>query len=482
VRVIDIVPTKKQTPPQTSAHPSTKQLTEAARHLKLKHHGPGWLGLGLGLTGVALLSATAGALLAVSLSSTSLLQARLRPEDQGTFNAEGITGGNMSLPQLTRPVNLLIIGTKVLQTEAGGELEASGHDPVVNSLDGLSDSMLLVRFEPETKDLKVLSIPRDTRTEIEGYGETKINEANRLGGPGLTARTVSNLLDGVGIDRYIRVNVLAVEKLVDVLGGVQLYVPRDMKYTDATQHLYIDLKQGDQRLNGEQALQFLRFRYDDLGDIGRIQRQQILMRALIEQAISPMTLVRLPKILSVVQDYIDTNLSIEELVALLNFASGMTREEAQMLMLPGNFNSPESPFAPSYWLPDDTRISAMVAEHFGRSDQNQEAWMADPAYMRVAVQDTTGQAAAVTKFLKTLTDSGYQNTYEDIPWTEPLQTTRIIAQNGDVKSAQNLRRLLGFGEVRIESTGVLESDITVQLGRDWLSRQTKVNATDPGSI
>lgn len=459
-----------------------KAVSSTAKKTPKRKHLPAWLGLSLGLTGVALLSATAGALLAMSLSSTSLLQSRLRPEDNGTFNQSEIANGSMSLPRLTRPVNVLVIGSKVLRSELGGELESSGHDPMVNSLDGLSDSMLLVRFEPDSSKVKVLSIPRDTAAFVEGLGETKINEANHLGGPGLTARTVSRLLDGVGIDRYVRVNLMAVEAMVDALGGVEVYVPKEMKYTDNTQHLYIDLKQGKQRLNGEQAVQFMRFRYDDLGDIGRIQRQQMLLRSLIEQAIGPMTLVRLPKILSVVQDYLDTNLSIEELVALLNFTKDISHDDAQMLMLPGNFNTPATPVSPSYWLPDYERIDTMVAEHFGRGQQNREAWMADPSYANVAIQDSTGDATAVQTFISTLIDSGYRNVYDDYPWTEPIAVTQIIAQNGDTQMAESLRQTLGFGEVVVESTGVIESDITIRLGRDWLQRQKQQTKPDVGAI
>jgi LCP family protein required for cell wall assembly len=466
------VPTSKQ----------AKAVSSPTKKAPKRKHFPAWLGLSLGLTGVALLSATAGALLAMSLSSTSLLQSRLRPEDHGTFNQSEIANGSMSLPSLTRPVNVLVIGSKVLRSELGGDLEASGHDPMVNSLDGLSDSMLLVRFEPDSGKVKVLSIPRDTQAVVEGIGETKINEANHLGGPGLTARTVSRLLDGVGIDRYVRVNLMAVEAMVDALGGVDVYVPSDMKYTDNTQHLYIDLKEGQQRLNGEQAIQFMRFRYDDLGDIGRIQRQQMLLRSLIEQAIGPMTLVRLPKILSVVQDYIDTNLSIEELVALLNFTKDISHADAQMLMLPGNFNTPASPVSPSYWLPDYERIDTMVAEHFGRGQQNREAWMADPSYANVAIQNSTGDTAAVQTFMDALIASGYRNVYDDYPWNEPLAVTQIIAQNGDTQMAESLRQTLGFGEVRVESTGVLESDITIRLGRDWLQQQQKYAKPDAGAI
>jgi len=433
--------------------------------------GLGWLWLGLGLTGVAMLSATAGALLAVSLSSTPLMQTKLRPEERGIFSQDDLAVTNLRMPELTRPVNILVLGTKVLNSDLGQPLEISGHDPLVNSLEGLSDSMLLVRFQPTDRRLTLLSVPRDTLAWVEGYGDTKINEANALGGPALSARAVSDLLGGVGIDRYVRVNVQGIEKLIDALGGVTVYVPKDMKYIDQTQHLYIDLKEGEQHLNGNEVLQFLRFRHDGLGDIGRIQRQQLLMRSFMEQVVNPGIVMRLPKVISAIQEHVDTNLSIEELVALLNFASQTSRENAQMLMLPGNFNSPSSPRDPSYWLPDYTRIDSMVAEHFGREQAPAQAWMADPSYLRIAIQDSTNQPEAVDGLIDKLVEAGYRNVYEDRQWTEPLQETRIVAQNGARDRALDLRRSLGFGEVRVESTGVLESDITIQLGRDWLDLQ-----------
>ncbi|MFM7789129.1 MAG: LCP family protein, partial [Microcystis panniformis] len=134
------------------------------------------------------------------------------------------------LPALNRPINILVVGAKVLTSDVKkAQTPDLGYHAPVNSLEGLTDTMLLLRFDPQRQKLTMLSIPRDTRTDIEGYGEKKINEANALGGPALTAETVSHLLDGVAIDRYVRINVQGVEKLIDALGGVTVYVPKDMK-------------------------------------------------------------------------------------------------------------------------------------------------------------------------------------------------------------------------------------------------------------
>ncbi len=422
----------------------------------------------LGLLGVAMVSATAGALVAVSIASTPLMQTELSPEEAEVFDQENIsTGMDFRLPRLSRPVNILVLGVKVLSSDVNEpppETQDLGYHTLVNSFEGLSDTMLLLRFDPETSQLVVLSLPRDTRTWVEGVGLTKLNEANLYGGPALAASSTSDLLGGVPVDRYIRINVQGVEKLIDALGGVDIYVPYDMYYQDDSQHLYINLNQGDQHLNGSQALQFLRFRHDRNGDIGRIQRQQMMMRALMEQALSPATITRLPQILSVIQENLDTNLSVEELVALTSFASEMNRSSVQMLMLPGEFSSPTE-YEVSYWLPSSSRIEEMAARYFEAGAVVDEEVI--PDYVRVAIQDSTGDDPTIDRVIDTLGEAGFGNVIVDDPWSQPLRVTRIIAQDGDRETAEAIRQVLGTGEVRVESTGDLQSDVTIQLGQDW---------------
>ena len=429
-----------------------------------------WLLIWLALTGVAMVSATAGALLAVSIQPTPLRQDPLSPQEEAVFNEDkSISQSSLQLPKLTRPVNILVLGTKVLTSDLKQPTEEElGYHALVNSFDGVSDTMLLVRFDPATEKVTVLSIPRDTRAYIEGYGVRKINAANEHGGAALTAKAVSNLLEDVPIDRYIRVNVQGVEKLIDALGGATVYVPKDMKYQDDSQHLYINLKEGKQHLDGEKALQFLRFRHDQYGDIGRVQRQQMLMRALVEQALKPSVLVRVPKIISVIQSHIDTNLSVEEVVALAGLAVKTDRSNIEMLMLPGEFNG-DGHNDISYWLPNERRIREMMAQHFNQGFSIDEG--SDRASLSVAIQDSTEDPEAVQALIDTLQEAGYQNVYVSKDWHEPLRVTRIVAQQGDDSSAAAVRSTLGFGDVRVESTGSIQSDVTIQLGKDWLQRQ-----------
>ena len=473
----------------------TSQKTTAAqqRAAKAKYKGQGknprpsksgrWLWFAVGMGGIAIVSGLAGALLAVSWESTPLQQAQLSPQEEAVFDGDSISGNGLQFSQLTRPVNILLMGMSVLPPDVQNppsESKNLRYLPQINSFDGLADVMLLIKFDPETKKIVMLSVPRDTRTQIEGYGTKKINAANVEGGPALTAKTVSNLLGGVGIDRYVRINVLGVSKLIEALGGVNIYVPKDMKYRDDSQHLYINLKAGQQHLSGEQALQLLRYRHDELGDIGRIQRQQMVLRALIEQTLNPTTITRLPDILNVVKENIDTNLSIEELVALVGFGSKINRSNMQMLMLPGRFSETHE-FDASYWVPDGRNIAKVMTQHFGLEAKTAEIAFSEPSRLRVAIQDSTGSdRSQLRPLIKSLEKAGYTNIFVSKPWGEPLDVTHIVAQQGDGNSAESIRSLLGFGEVRVESTGNISSDITIQVGKDWFQNQAIFqNSTRP---
>lgn len=462
-----VQPTKPvQKPMPKAASAPTKRKKKPAK----RSQGMRLLFMFLSLSGIAMISATAGALVAVSLASTPLMQRQLSPAEASIFGKGDRFSTRMSLqlPALTRPVNILVLGTKVLTSDVNNapeNLKKLPYHALVNSFEGLTDTMLLLRFDPETKKVVVLSIPRDTRTYIADHGMTKINEANAYGGPALSAKSVSELLGGVGIDRYITINVQGVQALVDALGGVTMHVPRDMKYQDDSQRLYINLKAGRQQLNGEKVLQLLRFRYDENGDIGRIQRQQMVMRALMEQSLNPSTVSRFPSLLNVVQSHIDTNLTVEELVALTGFASQVNRSNTKMLMVPGEFSSPGE-YKASYWLPHPDRIKEIMAQHFNFGTSTLESTV--PAAVKVAIQDSTKQAKSIQTAKTALESAGYRNVYEGKEWSEPLSVTRIVAEWGDVSSAEAIRRALGFGEVRIENTGDLQSDITIQLGKDAL--------------
>lgn len=363
---------------------------------------------------------------------------------------------------LARPVNILVMGIDRVIDAPKGSSEA---------LAGRSDTMLLLQLDPTDNSVRMLSIPRDTRVEIPGIGLTKINDANVEGGSALAARVVSRTLNNVPIDRYVRVTTDAFRELVDLVGGIEVFVPYPMEYTDVYQHLEIDLEQGWQTLNGDQAEQFARFRQDENGDIGRVQRQQILLKALRQRLVSPTVLPRLPKLIRVMQQYIDTNLSLEEILALVGFSLDLEQDDFKMVLLPGRF-SLKGEYEASYWLMDPVGRDRVVREYFQKSsDESETASHHSPNRVRIAIQNTTDDPELSNRVAQYLAQKEFYNVYFVKDWPDQLRQTQIIAQQGDLKAAATLRKVLGLGQVEASSTGDLGSELTLRLGQDWLDRE-----------
>jgi len=231
------------------------------------------------------------------------------------------------------------------------------------SFNGRSDSMLLIRLDPVSRSVKILSIPRDTQVPIPDYGVTKINAANVYGGAKLAQEVVSEKLNGVQIDRYVRVDTQGLAALVDALGGIEVNVPKRMKYEDKTQKLNIDLYSGRQTLNGEQAEGFSRFRYDEDGDIGRIARQQIVLKAVKAKIADPSVVLHLPDLINVMQRHVDSDLSLDELTAIATFTMMLKPAQIQNTSLQGRPSDPNE-FRFSYWIVSPEDVDQAIANVF----------------------------------------------------------------------------------------------------------------------
>jgi polyisoprenyl-teichoic acid--peptidoglycan teichoic acid transferase len=406
---------------------------------------------------IALLSGTVGSLVAVTVPLPGAVSPREGQKLLGDLFKNGFRY------QVTRPVNVLVLGVdRVLDPKATGDDLFTGH----------SDSMLLVHVNPQLKSVNVLSIPRDTQVEIPNIGITKINQANASGGPALVGKVVTDTFNGVPVDRYVRFSTDAFRELIDQVGGVRVYVPIDMVYEDKTQKLSINLKQGWQTLNGDQAEQFARFRNDGFGDIGRVQRQQTLLKSLKEQMASPFVVPRIPGILQAMQKYVDTNLSLEEMSAILNYGLGLDQKAVKMVLLPGRFSDPKE-FRASYWIMDDRKRDRIMTDFFEIADPNTASNAApntETAPLRIAIQNASSKPKAAEALQEKLAKAGYEGTYITEPWSETQTQTQIILQTGKTDSANSIQQAIGIGLLETSSTGDLDSDITIRIGDDFQVR------------
>jgi polyisoprenyl-teichoic acid--peptidoglycan teichoic acid transferase len=200
----------------------------------------------------------------------------------------------------------------------------------------------------------MLAVPRDTLVDIPGVGEDKINAAFASGGPELTVETLENLT-GVPIDDYVVVHFGGVEEIVDALGGITLEVDQPIRVGIDGRRVYIPA--GTHKLDGLEALAYVRYRGGPTADIGRIGRQQKFLRELARESTSPAKLPRLPATARATWRNIDTNMNPLEAVrfAIRTRLSGI--EEAKLY--PG---TPKYIEGVSYWVPDKEAGDRVVSQ------------------------------------------------------------------------------------------------------------------------
>jgi len=180
-----------------------------------------------------------------------------------------------------------------------------------------SDTMMIASIDPVTKKAHLFSLLRDTYVEVPGHGSERINTALVLGGPKLAMRTVSELT-GLDVQYYVYTDFEGFIHLIDEIGGIEFEVEKDMHYTSRADgpEYDIDLKKGLQHMDGRTALQYVRFRHDALSDFARTERQRKFMAAVAQKLQTSTSIIRLPRILNAIDPYIETNMTVTEMIKL----------------------------------------------------------------------------------------------------------------------------------------------------------------------
>lgn len=250
-----------------------------------------------------------------------------------------IAGGDGPLSDLYRDserVNVLLLG---------------------DTMQGLTDTIMLGSYDMKNQHVDVISIPRDTyypRDDYPGAALSKINSVYKTEGIDGIIDAVSNVTAGIPIHAYAVIDENAIEKIVDSMGGVPMNVPFDMKYTDKNTDLHIDLKKGQQTLNGDQAVQFIRYRSGYAqGDIGRVDAQQKFMSNAFKQALG----WHLPKVAVTVVKNVDTDLSVGTAARVAVKGIFLNSKDMETRTLPGKSGYENNA---SYWIVNEDKTENMV--------------------------------------------------------------------------------------------------------------------------
>lgn len=239
--------------------------------------------------------------------------------NQGSTGAGGSTE-NSSTDSLNKRISFLLIGAD----KRPGQTSYN------------TDTIIVASVDPDTKLISLLSIPRDTRVSLPGSNSyVKINSVVMYRGiPELMDEVTE--LTGILLDGYVVTNFDGFKSIIDTVDGIELDVEMDMyKETGDEVDGVIDLKAGEQHLNGTQALQYARFRGDSTADIGRTARQQKVLKAVAKAVLQPSTIIKLPKLIPQINEVVETDLKLADILRLSKAAAAFDSSNMVNQTLPG---------------------------------------------------------------------------------------------------------------------------------------------------
>ena len=248
---------------------------------------------------------------------------------------------SISFTEASGTINILLIGVDDVE---GGKR---------------ADAIAFSMVDIDRKKVQVMSIPRDTRVQIRDRGWEKIAHAFAYGGVELLRETVVNLL-GMPVNYYVLVNYDTFPSIVDLLGGVEVDVEKHMVYNDHAGKLFINIPKGFQKLDGKNALHYVRFRHDALGDIGRVKRQQEFIRAVLEKLQKPSMITRIPELARKTIEMVNSDMTPAQAIQLASYLGDLPSGNLRFFTLPGKAAYIDNL---SYWIGDITAASEALTSH-----------------------------------------------------------------------------------------------------------------------
>ena len=394
------------------------------------------------------------------------------PPDDALPGTTGVDPVDIAGRCAERACNYLLLGSDSRAGLSPEEQEAFGTDEDIGG-ENRSDTIILVHTRPDRQEAIFLSFPRDLWVEIPGAGMGRINSAFAegidRGGAQLVARTVKQLT-GMQIHHVLYVSLAGFQGLVDALGGVELCVP----YAMQDELTGLDIPAGCQRLNGFDALAYVRTRHqpcDTVPDFARISRQQQFLRAVISALLSPSELVHLPSLMPELLDnlVVDKGLNPAELVYLAGTLQGVGTESADFRSVP---SIPAGITVNGTYLsivkaiePDATELFRRIRDGKALGDLGLELAGVAPSAANIvsAVVDRRAGATA-TEVLQILTDGGFNTSPGVVGGSEiepPTNGPMILYREGEEAMAKVVGSYFGNMELVPAPPNVLPDGLDV---------------------
>lgn len=334
----------------------------------------------------------------------------------------------------------------------------------------LTDTIMLVAYNPGQQKASLLSVPRDTfvgKSRSSATAYDKINALCQYTHPEKTVAAVKDVT-GIDVEKYVLINTKALKKAVDLIGGVYFDVPVDMNYTSLSQGLYINLKKGYQLLDGDKAEQLVRFRHNANGttypkeygaeDLGRTRTQREFLMELAKQTLKAENITKIGDFLNIFYENVKTNVTLSEIMEYLPYAVKFNTEDLKTGIVPG---TPEYINSIAFYTHDKEGTAEVVEELFSTIDS-------DMKDVNVELLNGTGDEKVGEEVKNLLKENKFfVKLVEDE--STAARTSIIVRGEDDNEIVSKIKDLLGVG-IRTSGEAVEKVDITIILGKDYLEK------------
>ena len=337
-----------------------------------------------------------------------------------------------------------------------------------------TDVAFVVHYDSEQESISLVSVPRDTRVAVCGeveallgkkYGTTKFNAVHAYGGekygPQAAILQLEDLL-GISIDHYVKVDFDALVEIVDAVGGVEVDVPQDMYWDMSdTGDITINLKKGLQTLDGKKALQLVRFRRYADGDVGRIQVQQLFLKALAEKVLSTESIVKnLGDYIKVMYKYVETDVTLSDALKYANYITKIDMSKMSMETLPG---AGQYIGGLSYFVHDPVATREMVDRVFySIAPELNEDGTVDTKSLLIEVSNGGNVSGLAGRFTEKLAADGYRLADPTTYYDAQMDYTRIQVKEAGI--GEDLVSYFDDAKIEVAPDKVGSADIRIILG------------------
>ncbi|MFW5788091.1 MAG: LCP family protein [Halanaerobiales bacterium] len=338
---------------------------------------------------------------------------------------------------------------------------ALGYDSSVNG-PPRADTIMIISLDLDNSEAGVLFVPRDTRVNIPGHGLDRINASHAYGGVELTKKTLESFLN-ISIDYYVETDFTGFSKIIDAIGGVKVYIEKPLYYEDEAGDLEIDLPDGRVELDGEEALEYVRYRGATKGDIGRVERQQKFIRALVDKLLQPEMVVKIPKLYNETKKAVNTDIPYKDISPFVKSAKEMDLNNIQTDMVPGKAEYIDGA---SYWLADQEKLEIIV-NNMIRSKE----YIKNSSY-ELSIYNGNGEPGLAGKAADRLKKYGFKINIIANARTFDYENTLIKYYEEDSREkARGIKEIIG-GKVEYSDED-RDKQIQIILGKDFMLKSEK---------